>query len=26
VHPHFEREIGLRAYRAWEAKQDRHPY
>jgi tRNA(Arg) A34 adenosine deaminase TadA len=26
VFPGFEREIGLSAYRAWEAKADRHPY
>ena len=26
VTPNFEREVGLRAYRAWEKKQDRHPY
>ena len=26
VTPNFEREIGLAAYRAWENKQDRHPY
>ena len=26
VTPSFEREIGLRAYRAWQDKQDRHPY
>src|SRR5262252_8184783 len=24
--PNFEREVGLRAYRVWEKKQDRHPY
>ena len=26
VTPNFEREVGLRAYRTWEKKQDRHPY
>ena len=26
VTPNFEREVGLRAYRAWEKKPDRHPY
>lgn len=26
VTPNFEREIGLKAYRAWEDKADRHPY
>jgi hypothetical protein len=26
VTPNFEREIGLSAYRAWQNKQDRHPY
>jgi tRNA(Arg) A34 adenosine deaminase TadA len=26
VTPNFEREVSLRAYRAWEKKQDRHPY
>ena len=26
VTPNFEREIALAAYRAWENKQDRHPY
>ena len=26
VTPNFERDIGLTAYRAWENKQDRHPY
>jgi guanine deaminase len=26
VTPNFEREVGLTAYRAWQNKQDRHPY
>ena len=26
VTPNFEREAGLRAYRAWNDKPDRHPY
>jgi guanine deaminase len=26
VTPNFERDMGLKAYRAWENKKDRHPY
>ncbi|MCC3246092.1 hypothetical protein LG047_12290 [Methylocystis sp. WRRC1] len=26
VTPNFERDTGLKAYRAWQAKKDRHPY
>lgn len=26
VTPNFERDVGLKAYDAWMAKKDRHPY